>query len=374
MKPERRCTSRERPIGLTYIQFEPEGGGIVVDASEQGLAFHAAAALHQSGPIRLCVSPNPMQQIRLIAEIVWMDEANKSGGLRFTELTADARDQIVQWLSQTNEPLATGRTSEDQFCELPGESSWGFPPRNEAPDLQLLGSDDAMSNCSIFPTPPASQGRNIKATELPRSAFSQESYISTSRPRLLPRLATGLMILVCLFTPVFLWRNFRYQIGNSLIHVGEKLRGNGDTQSEASSPVSSQTSNLNSESAPLAPKPVRDNSADKTSDQSHSAASSLTTARIEKATDFGVVERQNSQQKLADSHSRAGRSALARQLWSKVGAGDSSAEVALAQLYIKGDGVTRNCEQAQVLLGAASKKGNIEAMQQLRKVKSGGCR
>jgi PilZ domain len=92
MKPERRCISRERPKELSYIQLEPEGGGIVVNASEQGLAFHAAAALRQTGPIQICVSPNPLEQIKLTAEIAWMDETKKSGGLRITELTADTRE------------------------------------------------------------------------------------------------------------------------------------------------------------------------------------------------------------------------------------------------------------------------------------------
>src|ERR1700676_2157170 len=100
MKSERRGTRRERPEGLSYIQFEPEGGGIVLNASEHGLAFHAAAAPRQTGPIQLCVSPNPMQQIKLTAEIAWVDETKKSGGLRFTELTSDARNQILQWLTQ----------------------------------------------------------------------------------------------------------------------------------------------------------------------------------------------------------------------------------------------------------------------------------
>ena len=79
METERRFAQRTRPQELSYIQFEPEGGGIVVNASRQGLAFHAATALRLTGPIQLCVSPNPMLQIKLAAEIVWMDETKKLG-------------------------------------------------------------------------------------------------------------------------------------------------------------------------------------------------------------------------------------------------------------------------------------------------------
>ena len=35
MNPERRSLQREKPEKLSYIQFEPEGGGIVLDASER---------------------------------------------------------------------------------------------------------------------------------------------------------------------------------------------------------------------------------------------------------------------------------------------------------------------------------------------------
>jgi hypothetical protein len=103
MHPERRQSQRDRPEGLSYIQFDPEGGGIVLNASEQGLAFHAAAAVRHPGPIRVFVSPNPVQRIEVMAEIVWRDETKKFGGVRFTELTAETRNQIREWLTQTNE-------------------------------------------------------------------------------------------------------------------------------------------------------------------------------------------------------------------------------------------------------------------------------
>ena len=54
--------------------------------------------------------------------------------------------------------------------------------------------------------------------------------------------------------------------------------------------------------------------------------------------------------------------------------GNSTAEMTLADLYLRGDGVTRNCDQARVLLSAASSKGNPEAMQRLQELNRNGCR
>ena len=49
------------------------------------------------------------------------------------------------------------------------------------------------------------------------------------------------------------------------------------------------------------------------------------------------------------------------QLWKQVRGQSTSAELALANLYLEGNVVPQNCPQAQVLLSAASKKGNKSA-------------
>lgn len=48
-------------------------------------------------------------------------------------------------------------------------------------------------------------------------------------------------------------------------------------------------------------------------------------------------------------------------LWAKVKKQDSDAEVELAQLYLEGTSVPQNCQQAHILLMAASRKGNARA-------------
>jgi hypothetical protein len=60
-------------------------------------------------------------------------------------------------------------------------------------------------------------------------------------------------------------------------------------------------------------------------------------------------------------------------LWSSVRKGHVPAEVTLADLYRRGDGVEKNCDQARVLLVAASKKGSVEARQMLEQIAERGC-
>ena len=49
------------------------------------------------------------------------------------------------------------------------------------------------------------------------------------------------------------------------------------------------------------------------------------------------------------------------ELWKAVKRGSVSAEVALAKLYLEGEAVPQNCEQAHILLFAASMKGSKAA-------------
>jgi len=66
-------------------------------------------------------------------------------------------------------------------------------------------------------------------------------------------------------------------------------------------------------------------------------------------------------------------SATPQQLWGSVQAGNSTAAVALAELYIKGEGVPQNCNQARVLLLVASEKRNAAAIKRLQELDKTGC-
>ena len=60
-------------------------------------------------------------------------------------------------------------------------------------------------------------------------------------------------------------------------------------------------------------------------------------------------------------------------LWKAVGKNNVPAVLLLADLYERGEGVTRNCDQARILLTAALKRGSTEAGQKLRELQNSGC-
>jgi hypothetical protein len=61
-------------------------------------------------------------------------------------------------------------------------------------------------------------------------------------------------------------------------------------------------------------------------------------------------------------------------LWRAVGKQNSDAAVLLSDLYARGDGVPKNCDQARLLLLAAAKRGSSRAAEQLRVFDLHSCR
>lgn len=63
----------------------------------------------------------------------------------------------------------------------------------------------------------------------------------------------------------------------------------------------------------------------------------------------------------------------AQWLWKSVAKQNSQATLMLADLYLRGEGVQKNCDQARILLDAAARKGQTGAATRLRNLQAFGC-
>jgi hypothetical protein len=63
----------------------------------------------------------------------------------------------------------------------------------------------------------------------------------------------------------------------------------------------------------------------------------------------------------------------AQWLWKAVGKGNAAATITLSDLYMRGDGVSKSCDQARLLLDAAARKGARAAAERLRNLPAFGC-
>jgi TPR repeat protein len=63
----------------------------------------------------------------------------------------------------------------------------------------------------------------------------------------------------------------------------------------------------------------------------------------------------------------------AKWLWKAVAKQNLTATLLLSDLYLRGDGVTKSCDQARLLLDAAARKGGKAAAERLRNLQAFGC-
>ena len=88
----------------------------------------------------------------------------------------------------------------------------------------------------------------------------------------------------------------------------------------------------------------------------------------------GTANLRLAQRYLDGSLSPRNTSEAAKFLWQAVRKENTTAAVLLSDLYARGDGVPKSCDQARLLLVAAAKRGAPQAAEQLRSLEVRGCR
>ncbi|HEY4742576.1 MAG TPA: PilZ domain-containing protein [Candidatus Acidoferrales bacterium] len=95
--PDRRKTTRKLINQLAYVNLEANNGGIVLNVSEGGICFQAVAPIYKSRSIDFWLSLPGGNRIVAAGELAWLDATGKNGGLRFTSVSDEAREQICNW-------------------------------------------------------------------------------------------------------------------------------------------------------------------------------------------------------------------------------------------------------------------------------------
>jgi hypothetical protein len=242
---ERRQTTRTTLSSVVYINFDSDNGGIVLNVSEGGLCFHSVAPVQREGAIRFWFSEHK-QRIEAAGEIAWIDETRKTGGLRFTALPAEGHEQIRNWISQPMMRLTV---------EKPPARS--VPPPSPYPDFSTVPHETHVAPGSpVFPAVHSSA-----ATDSPDLAAEDSSQTSEISKLLDPRtgfsrgLATGLLVSALLAVP-FLLHSYRHELGESLIHLGERLASKSRAPTQTVTPAQQAIPPLQPPSPTHRPIPV----------------------------------------------------------------------------------------------------------------------
>jgi PilZ domain len=102
MPQERRISTRKTLDHLVYLSLPFNNGGTVIDVSEGGLGFHSVAPVVADGPIHFRFAIDSAIRIRAVGELAWIDATGKIGGLRFTQLPDEVREQLHHWADQSH--------------------------------------------------------------------------------------------------------------------------------------------------------------------------------------------------------------------------------------------------------------------------------
>jgi TPR repeat protein len=87
----------------------------------------------------------------------------------------------------------------------------------------------------------------------------------------------------------------------------------------------------------------------------------------------GSEELATAQSYLNGSNGPRNPSAARDWLWKAIAKRNGEATILLSDLYLKGDGIPKNCDQARVLLDAAARNGRKDAVDRLRNMQAFGC-
>ena len=358
---DRRRYARTKPPRLLHVRFGEGNDAVLLNASLDGLCFQATSPVESSRPLDVTISRSPSSSINARGKIAWTSRERNVGGLQFLDATYGALSTLGAWLVEPS-PTQSEGTSQGSLPSLPLEfplpNTEVRPPKPATPPPMAAPTPASRSETDDLP-----EGRLLLEDSKNRLPFAE----SPAKPRTARTPLIALALLAVASAYVLISVNARHTLGSWLIHLGEYVNSDSATANQQAPPAASARSVEQQGPSAGESSGMRDpqaapatNSFDPT-EKSPEESRSSSALKLESPNQIPSARAGNSP---ADKIS---------QLWSAVARGDANAEVSLARVYLNGDGVNKNCEQARVLLVAASKRRNAEATRELRKLRAHGC-
>src|SRR5258706_4182038 len=96
----RRLHPRRRIDHLAYASYDRGNGGILINLSENGASFQGIAFVRTAQILDVSFKlPGTGSLIEARGEVVWSNDSEKGGGLRFIDLTEEPRQRLSEWLA-----------------------------------------------------------------------------------------------------------------------------------------------------------------------------------------------------------------------------------------------------------------------------------
>ena len=382
MNANRRLQERKQPGRMVLCKLGGKESGPVLNLSEDGLCFESLTPIEKKDLLQLRLSVDSDSAVEATGKLAWIDEAKHTVGLRFLELGAPARDQIRAWLKETSTGSFLQRfdkqANDRSLTETP--VSWQV---TRIPSMQLgmqlvpierhrvqirwhfwggvlLGF--GIGAVAVLMIPALWHAGGTKLGRLAWTTAGASRAAQSSAEQTQASVAQPVSPNASLSEPAGRKPLATEPAAGQTISVAAPTRPprkqSLQTAGASSAELMKRTSSLSAKPQPAnAEQPVETSRAD--------------VARVTAASKANSFSGQAQQPKEAQHPKKV--PATPQQLWSALQAGNVKAAITLADLYARGEGVPMNCQQARVLLMAASEKKNAEASKKLKELNEGGC-
>jgi PilZ domain-containing protein len=389
---ERRRSARITPDPFLIIRLPQGNQGVVLDVSSEGLGFLAASPVEENAPFPFELTTRSQGAVTAAGRLAWKDASGKRGGLRFTELPADAEALVHRAMGLAARPHL--------------DAPQGFLPAGSL--LAALEEENRDLRSRI---------ERIEK----ESALASEPAAEPGGKKRLQRqmLAANILTLgLAGFVALAIWYSFGYSInGRQARAVLARLRAPmaGLWAKEAARAASwkglvkAEITRAGEKPAAAAaaipreaPEPASGRAAVETAEPfsarpENAAGPEMLQPAVEKTEtvdgspagapekSFDEAARESLKPAAPASEPKtltlstqaesaaANANASVQALWQAVEKGDAAAEVELAGRYLTGRGVAKNCNQAAVLLSAAQGHKNALAGEKLKGLAEYGC-
>ena len=373
--------------------------GKVLNVSEGGLSFRSYAPAPQYGPLYFWFSFNLKDRIEGMGELAWTDSSRRVGGLRFVQLSESSREQIHTWLSRLpsqqasdegllprvvpkGKPEKIGVGKFDRVAKFVSRAhSHHFPlslnnwDRADANVRSPRSDSSASSHHSPVALLNADQGDpsapspDLPGVEAAGGLIPFERYQLAVKRQFARGVLLGMIISATVTASAFEYWSHRRHAENTKVASAESSLPKMDPPAlpPASQPESSPSPAVNvfssdKQNKGMVPKPASSKELAASYAYSQSPLKTLETKAPNQAA------RTPGQPRLSDSTGAVKKSMTPAQLWNAVQGGNIKAAVVLAEDYIQGEGVPKNCQQARILLLMASEKRNAAAIKRLHQL------
>jgi TonB family protein len=202
----RRSHARRRIDGLTYVEFGPDNGAILIDIGEGGLGFQSVMPVSMNQALLFKFKlPGSAEYLEGFGEVAWMNDSGKGGGLRFVDVDEPVSSQIREWTGVLSAPesipVMSGNDAEAELApEVPAEAAVSTdqvdaatpaaPVAEASAEAELLAtiiSDaSAATESAELPSTGTSEIPSVSPEEIPDASPEVQSAAPADHPRAKP--------------------------------------------------------------------------------------------------------------------------------------------------------------------------------------------